>query len=362
MNPDQELIAAAAAQKLGADPAAAAVPAAAPAEEQAERPTQQEMATDLVSPNTNGHKSQDEAIEEAIEFFNIDMGDGNKRQFTGQQIKGTMDRYAKLNHLHQTEVAPMKPVMKFVKEIIDGAKKEGRDVTPEQVVQFLNSAALAFTKNPTMGGDHTPSNQNDRTTRVDIKSGANTEIDGDDLSKWEDENGVSLPPGYRNAAAEMKALRDQNNQLMQMIQQVTGGNKEVASQATEALGRAEMGQITALRQMMANNLNAAQAKHQLPDESEPEFMAFAMQRGFAPEDFIDPELTMRVVGDFAATLNTPEFERLKGISARRLAFTGTAGNSPTGGGGPANPKDPNAAAFDALASAVQDKVGGMNRR
>jgi hypothetical protein len=71
---------------------------------------------------------------------------------------------------------------------------------------------------------------------------------------------------------------------------------------------------------------------------------------------------MRVVGDFAATLNTPEFERLKGISARRLAFTGTAGNSPTGGGGPANPKDPNAAAFDALASAVQDKVGGMNRR
>jgi hypothetical protein len=84
-------------------------------------------------------------------------------------------------------------------------------------------------------------------------------------------------------------------------------------------------------------------------------MVFAAERGFTMEDFVDPQLTMKVVSDFKNNMNGPELERLKAVAAKRQAFTASIGTSPNAGpasGGDVNGRDP---VFDALATAAQKR-------
>lgn len=74
-----------AAKKMGVPPKAQ------PAPEPPKKDTAQDKAAETGSPETEGDKIVAEAV-----VFELDMGDGNKRPLTEQQIQGTFDRYKKL--------------------------------------------------------------------------------------------------------------------------------------------------------------------------------------------------------------------------------------------------------------------------
>ena len=87
-----------------------------------------------------------------------------------------------------------------------------------------------------------------------------------------------------------------------------------------------------MKQLAANNLDRAQAKHQLPDSEQDRFFNFAYGRGYTMEDFLDPKLTDTIVGDFKNNLNSPEMARLQEQAKRRQAFTGSLGATPNASG------------------------------
>jgi hypothetical protein len=82
-------------------------------------------------------------------------------------------------------------------------------------------------------------------------------------------------------------------------------------------------------------------------------MIFAAERGYTMEDFVDPNLTIKVMQDFRNSMDSPEMERMRGIAQRRQAFTGSLGATPSAGEAPA--EDASAATFDRLVNR------GMNR-
>ena len=151
------------------------------------------------------------------------------------------------------------------------------------------------------------------------------------LSKWEEENAATLPPGYK----EMMLATSQGNQGMQnqvarleqmlkMVLAQSQGNVDAARQGMEG---AQKQQINAVRQQIANNIDRVQAALGLPDDKADDFMMFAAERGFTMEDFVDPQMTIRVMQDFKNNMDSPEMERMRAIAQRRQAFTGSLGSA-----------------------------------
>lgn len=301
-------------------------------------PTDAEKASAALAPRDEGVADGQSAVTFQVEF------DGEMRDLTPQQIRSTFDRYSKLNYQHQTEVAPMKPVMDFVNKIISDAKAAGNDkVNAKDVAQFLEVAAKAYAKNPTMGNQSQPQG---------AKLGGN--IDGE-MAQWEKDNQVSLPPGYKQAAGEIQAMKNmiaQQNQMINKLLQATGG---VVDASSAMASQAQAGQVSAIKQQIGNNLQTAQRQLGLPDEAENDFMQFAMQRGYTIEDFIDPQLTMMVATDFKNNMNSPEMDRLRSIAQRRSAVTGSVEGSPSAGGTPPG-VNPDQAFMDGMINnAMQNK-------
>lgn len=309
-----------AAQKLGGEVQqqvqAEAQAQAAPQQAQ-EKPTQQEQAAEAVSPNTEGDKVADPS------FITVDFGDGDVRTLSDQQVRETMKRYRDLNYRHQTEIAPMSPVMDYVGELVNNVRQNGQDVSGEEIAEFMRAATQAFVSNPQMGGqyDETPDQPG-----IDI-----SELE-DDMNRWEDENAVSLPPMYKDAAREMQRLSMENQQIRQMLSQLAPQLQDMNTQAAVQVQDAAMQQNMAARQQAANNLNVAQQRYQLPDQDENDFFNFAFERGYTVEDFVDPQLTDMVMRDFTNAKNSPEMDRLRQMAQRRQAFTGAIGNTPASGG------------------------------
>ena len=346
-NLDEQLIDSVTAGKLGQSPQpeapaeamANAAPAPAPA---APDPTPQEVASEQGAPVTEADKQSADPV-----TYEVAFGENDMRQLTGDQIKGTFERYAKLNHDHATKVAPMAPVLKFVEEIQVNAKKNGKDVSPAEITDFFNAAAQAFVKNPTMGGDKSP-NPTDGTEREDIK------IDTSEMEKWEADNGVSLPPGYKGAASRMEKLEAQNNALMQRLDQIIAGQSGVTDAAAMQVANAQQQQAANMQQVVANNLDAAQAQLGIPDDQADAFFAFAFERGYTSEDFINRELTQAVMSDYKNTVDAPELSRLMQVAQRRQAFTGNSGGSPAAGGA-APQADPDQQYLDGLTKMAMDQ-------
>jgi len=359
MNPqDQELIAAASAQKLGPVPGAPAPQPQAPAP--APMPvTPSEAANAALSPNTEGDKSQ----QEAIEMLKVNFGENDTRHLTESQIAGTFKRYGDLNKKH----ADNKPILDFASQIQEGMKAQGMEANPSQIVDFLTAASAAFSKNPVTDGSDNTFNEGGQPNRqnipIDIQKGAQQQALTDDfvdsLTKWEDQNGVSLPPGYKDAATNMESLKSQNAKLMQAVEQLMSGQQKTGDLAQQQLQQADQANIGAFQQMAANNLNKAQATHGLPDEMEEPFMEFAYQRGYTMEDFVDPQLTNSVVGDFKAASQGGELERLQDMAKRRQAYTGTIDGTPSSGGPSAAPS-PDAAMFDGMVDSELNRRSKYN--
>lgn len=337
----QNLVEQVAAQKLGeAAVQQVAQEAAAQAPAPEGKPTDQEKAAQAVSPNTEGDKVAEPS------FIKVDFGDGDVRTLSDQQVRETMKRYRDLNYKHQNEFAPMSPVHDYVNELVGNIRANGQDVSGEEVAEFLRAASQAFVSNPQMGGqyDETPDQMG-----VDI-----SDLE-DEMNQWEDENAVTLPPMYKDAAREMTRLSQENAQIKQMLSQLAPQLQDMNTQAAVQVQDAANAQNMAARQQAANNLNMAQQKYQLPDELENDFFNFAFERGYTVEDFVDPRLTDMVMADFSNNRNSPEMDRLRQMAQRRQAFTGSMTGTPQSGGPTPEPSADESFINDVTAQVMQKR-------
>lgn len=306
-----------------------------------EKPTAMEKAAATASPQTEGDKSN----MDAMTFIDVDFGDGQMRRLSPNQIKDTFQRYRDLNYRHQTQVAPNQQLLEMATQIQEAAAAQGYQVGPAEVVQLVQTALNAMVHNAQMGGQPT------QPTQVGLPVPHDMEMA---MQQWEQENAISLPPAYRQAAAQMTALQNDNAQLKQMMMQILQQAQGVQGQVQQQVVDAHQAQIQNMRSMAANNLNSAQQRYQLPDEAENDFFTYAFERGYTIEDFVDPRLTDKVVSDFRNNMNSGEMERLRLMAQRRTAFTGNVGTQPTANGR-APAADANQAFIDTVTQDIMKK-------
>ena len=316
-----------ASSKMGVSPQMAQPAPAAPKD----KDSAEDKASAKGSPQTEGDKMSAEAI-----VYEIDMGDGNKRPLTENQIKSTFQRYASLNHQN----AQNGPINSLVAKI----QKANPNATSKQIADKIDNMLKAGKSNPTLGN-----------TKGERSGDAPKNEDADAMmTKWELDNAATLPPMYREMmqgngqqGQSMAAVRQELAKTQQMLQQVMAQTTGVADAAKSGLQQAEGTQIAAMQKQIANNVDRVQAHLQLEDGQAEPFMAFAAERGFTMEDFINPQLTLKVMTDFKNNMNSPEMERIKAIAEKRQAMTGSFGSTPTVG--PAG-EAPSASRFDDFAS------------
>lgn len=277
------------------------------------------------------------------------------RDFTEAQLKGTLDRYAALNHRHATEVAPMKPVLDFAADVLKQAKGKGQDINAEGLVNYLREAAKAYA-----GGAAAP---------AAAAPGASDAADGDAddaaLSAWEQENAASLPPGYRQTGKRMSKIESMLAETHGMLAKVLQGAQGVQQAATQQLGQAQQhataaanDRVSAMKQTVLNNLQGVQQKFGFGDSDAQPFLQFAYQRGYTLEDFIDPNLAQTVGQDFMNAQNAPEVQRLRQMAQRRQAFTGNVEGAPGSGAAAAGQQaNPDADFFASMVQHAQSNRG-----
>jgi hypothetical protein len=292
--------------------------------------TVSEEVSKSASPQTEDDKSKMAGV-----VYEIEFGKDDKRKLNDTQIKSTFERYGKLNEKH----AKVKPAMELVENLM---KNKGMDAAG--IKDYLENASKAFEKNPVMGNTDNPKN---------VKADNKMAIASDDMktpdevekmfSKYEEENSIELPPGYREQFSETAKLRDTIEKQNAMITQLVDASRGMADNAAKQVEGVEAQGADNMKQQIGMNLNQAQQANGLSDEDANDFMVFAAERGYTMEDFIDPNLTQQVVADFANAKSTPEMARLKDISNRRNAISGSIGSSPSVESGAAVPNtDPNA--------------------
>lgn len=277
----------------------------------AEDATPQEQAAQVASPQTEGDKTQEAAV-----MYKVKMGD-KERTLTPQQISSTFERYRDLNH----KQAQMKPVMDLAEKMMQAGNIDGGTAA-----KLMEASMQAYTKNAQMGRNR-PAQENVAAPEQPSPNAQQPNLDAE-FKKYEDENAISLPPGYREAAARLNAMEQRLGQGMQMLNQMTQRMGQQAQQGIQSAQQAQGDRMQAVEQTIRNNLDRAQQAAGLPDEAVTDFQTYAGERGYTAEDFADSALTMKVVQDFANERNTPEFQRLKDMSSRRQAFLQTQQGSP----------------------------------
>ena len=250
------------------------------------------------SPETEGDKIAAEAM------YEIDFGEGT---IANSRNKSNTGRYSALNYKN----AQYKPVM----DVIEQYMRSNPGMASKQLAETLGNLAKADQSNPTMGNT-----EGDKSGQYNKDAALNANEMEASLSKWEEENAATLPPGYK----EMMLATSQGNQGMQnqvarleqmlkMVLAQSQGNVDAARQGMEG---AQKQQINAVRQQIANNIDRVQAALGLPDDKADDFMMFAAERGFTMEDFVDPQMTIRVMQDFKYNMDSPEMERMRAIAQR----------------------------------------------
>ena len=145
----------------------------------------------------------------------------------------------------------------------------------------------------------------------------------------------------------MQAMQQQINQLSQLLRGVLANSQGVADAAKNQVANSQAQSVAAVQQQIANNIDRVQQALGLPDTAANDFMIFAAERGFTMEDFVDPQMTIKVMQDFKNSMNSPEMERMKAIAERRQAFTGSLGQTPA-----ANPTNAPTATASTLANLI----------
>lgn len=330
---------AAAAMGAPQDPAQQQGQPAAASQQQAPQPQQRQAPTPETAegqaqtdgaPQTEGDKASAPAV-----VYEIDMPGGAKRKFTPSQIAGMADRYSSLNHEH----SQLKPVVELAKEML----RRNPGMTAQDLTETILSLAQAQQKNPTMGNG------------ANAQQAAQLGLpDDDSLTKWEQENAASLPPGYREFMGQQRTMQSMLGQQTSLLNRLLAQAGGVAEGSAQAMQQAQSQVVNARQQAIGANLDRAQMELQIPSQMANPFMVWAAERGYTMEDFIDPDMTRRVMRDFRNDLMAGEVDRLQSIHQKRQAFTGTIGQQPTGG---ATQADAAKTDFDSFASRQMAKRG-----
>lgn len=307
-----------AAKQLG--PNAQAAQAAPAPQQAAPQDSPEGKAAEKGSPETEGDKMDAPAI-----IYEVEFAPNDKRKLTPQQIAATFQRYSAMNYKN----AALKPVM----DVVESIMRDNPNMASGELAEKMQAIYRAQQSNPTMGNI-----ENETQMSPGLRKGGDMD-DADDfdtsLKKWEEENAASLPPGYKEMAKgtkqQMAMMAQQLAQTQQMLAAVMAQTQGVADAAKMGVDQSKNTQINAIRQTISNNVDRAQAALQLPDQAANDFMMFAAERGYTIEDFVDPQLTFRVMSDFRNAMNSPEMDRLRNIAQRRQAYTGSLGSTPTAG-------------------------------
>lgn len=343
-----------AAQAMGVPPQAAEAPAQqnpkAPIPNQVAAKTQpQETAQGKAAEQGSPKTEADQMTEDAV-LYEVQFGEGDMRKLTPAQIKSTFERYSALNYKN----AQYKPVMDLVEQIM----RDNPGVNPMQMRQQMEAVYKAQQSNPTMGNT-----QGDKSGPNEVNGNRQPSDMETSLKEWEEQNAASLPPGYKdlmmgqaNLPQALAQMQQQMVMMQRMMQSVLGQSQGVAEAAKTGMNQAQNTQINAVRQQIANNIDRVQQALALPDEAAQDFMIFAAERGFTMEDFVDPQLTIKVMQDFKNNMSSPEMERMRAIAQRRQAYTGSLGSAPSSG--PAAPAQPQGGTtLDRLSSMAMNQRG-----
>ncbi len=306
---DADQVARIAAAQMGA-------PAPEPKPEPKEAPeTAQEKAVAAASPETEGDKSQAEAI-----IYNVKIGDQD-RQLSPSQIAGTYERYRDLNF----KQAQMKPVNDLAGMIME---KTGK--SPEDAAKLMAAGLKAMSKNAQMG--QARPKQQGVAQPVAPQQGdaasASAKLN-EEFQKYEDENAISLPPGYQQMNSEIAEMKRMMGQMVNMNQNIMQQAMAAGQQGNQSREEAMQSREDAIANTIRNNLDKAQQQAGLPDEALDDFRAYALERGYTAEDFVDMGLTNKVVNDFKNQMNAPEFERIREMAKRREAYLRSQSGGPT---------------------------------
>lgn len=351
-NDDLAFIDSVAASKMGVPPSSQAAPVTAPPPANApisgaptaqqppvapveNKATDMDKATKQMAPKDEGTKS------DPFEFFEVDMGDGRKEVLTPNQIRGMVPRYKEMNYTHQQKVAPVKSSLDFINEIREKALAEGETIDDNELANFLRAAVSAYAHSPDMGaaanGQGPATNTKRENISVNTNQGSAAGMDVEtQLSQWEQENAVSLPPMYKDAISKTGKMESELAEMKQLLTQLAQGSKGALEGASTQLDAAKAKNSQAGIQMIQNNMQKVQMKYGFPDDAEQQFMTFIQERGYMIEDLMDATMADRLGADFKAVQDSPELDRLKAISQRRQAYTGTMspGTSVTTGAAP----------------------------
>lgn len=319
-----------------------------------ETPTDKREATEkAAAPQTEGDKITEPAAEpvsneELSALYKIKIGD-SERELTDKQIAGTFERYRDLNFKH----SQMKPVIDTVNQLMERTGLDADTMNNEII-----AALKAKQHNPQMGQQ---SNEPNATQQGEKRDAPNEMISGDMLSQYEEQNAVQLPPGYRELVANKDATSQQLAQMQQMMQQLLAQSQGVANAARQAGQQQAVDRAQLMQQRIGQNIDTAAQRHlgsQSPEVAN-DFLAYIYERGYTTDDFVDPALADRAMGDFANMRNQPEMERLRQAAQRRQAFSfnGTMGNTAGGGAAAAADTAP-ATTLDKLTDAAMTKRFG----
>ncbi|MGL4915726.1 MAG: hypothetical protein ACRC5D_05675, partial [Aeromonas allosaccharophila] len=176
-----------------------------PQPQASKEPTAQEQAMSKLAPKTEGEQQQEPAA-----VFELNVGNGQKRQLTETQILGMMDRYKNLNYQQMQS-----------KPLLDAASQAMQDLGMNQD-QFLGHIQAliqkAKEKNTTFGG------QDEHPNKVGNPPNKGADLDFDaQLKAWEDQNAASLPPMYKDMLAQQRQMATGMTQMQQMMQQLIAG-------------------------------------------------------------------------------------------------------------------------------------------
>ena len=331
-------------QQQAVPPEQAQAQAPAPQQKPAPEESDQGKAATQGSPETEGDAIAAEAVIYEIDFGDKDNeGKSKKRPLTDQQIKSTFDRYSAMNYKN----AQYKPVQ----DVIEQIAKANPGMDMNTMAREMMNIYQAQVSNPTMGNTTGDASGKDQT-------GAPPESLAGMLSKWEDENAVALPPGYKDmlttGAGEMQFMKQELAKTQRALQQVLAQSQGVASAAKDQVAKSNTDKVGAVRQQIANNLDKSQSALKLADDKADDFMLFAAERGFTLEDFIDPQLTVKVMNDFKNNMDSPEMDRMREIASRRQAYTGSLGSAPSSGPAGSQPAD---STFDKMSASIMSKKG-----
>jgi len=300
------------AQRLGEAPAAPPPPPPAPPANTEAPPTTGEKAADVASPQTEGDKANQDPV-----IYQMKIN-GKDRDLSQKQIEETFGRYRDLNYKQMTNA----PINQVAEQLM---KASG--ASPDQVAKLISASVKAFTKNAQMGNTR-PKQQNVAEPKQPSPKATQPNLNAE-FAKYEDENAISLPPGYREGLDRINRMENQLKQGVTMMNNILNQSKGNAAMGMQAAQSANVDRNTAIKNTIANNLDKAQQANGLPDGDGQAFMAYAGERGYTMEDFVDSRLVNKIVSDFKNEKNTPEFNRLQGMAKRRESFLKSQKTAPT---------------------------------